>query len=158
MSYLLLPPAGLLVIMEPAWADDRDASASNAGILLTGAVISGPRFVHGDDLRGVELPHTHLRLRGDDGKIYDIAIDDIFDNGYDQAGESAPAALSQIRPSDHLELYGKPYASGRPGMDWVLTSCSDPADAGQAGWLGESNRPGLHLGCFNGMQSKGYAS
>jgi hypothetical protein len=134
--HLLLPLASLLVIMEPAWADDRDACASNAGTLLTGAVISAPRFVHGHDLRGVELSHTHVRLRGDDGQIYDIAIDDIFANGYDQAGESVPAPLSQIRPSDHLELCGKPYASGGPGMDWVHTNCGDPPTPDRPdGWV-----------------------
>jgi len=65
--HLLLPLVGLLVIMQPAWADERDACASNAGTLLTGTVTSGPRFVHGHDLRGVELSHTHVQLRGDDG-------------------------------------------------------------------------------------------
>ena len=61
----------------------------------------------------MELSHTHVRLRGDDGQIYDIAIDDVFADGYEQAGESVPAPLSQIQPGDHLELCGKPYTSGR---------------------------------------------
>jgi hypothetical protein len=67
--HLLLPLAGLLVVMQPAWADEQDACASNAGALLIGTVISGPRFVHGHDLRGVELSHTHVRLRGDHCEI-----------------------------------------------------------------------------------------
>jgi hypothetical protein len=84
---VLLPLTGLLVIMQPACADDRDDCASHGGTLLIATVISGPRFVHGHDLRGVELSHTPVRLRGDDGRIYDIAIDDIFAEGYDQAAE-----------------------------------------------------------------------
>jgi hypothetical protein len=133
---LLLPLAGLLVMMPPAWADERDACASSAGTLLTGTVISGPRFVHGHDLRGVELSHTHVRLRGADGQTYDIAIDDVFANGYDQAGERVPAPLSQIRPGDPLELCGKPYASGGRGMDWVHTNCGDqPTRDRPDGWV-----------------------
>ncbi len=96
---LLLPFAGFLVVLQPAWADEQQACASNAGTLLLGTVASGPRFTHGHDMRGVELSHTHVRLRGDDGRFYDIAIDDVFASGYDQAGERVPAPLSQFSPA-----------------------------------------------------------
>jgi hypothetical protein len=133
---LLLPLASFLVVLPPAWADERDACASNAGTLLIGTVASGPRFTHGHDMRGVELSHTHVRLRGDDGRFYDIAIDDVFASGYDQAGESVPAPLSQIHPGNRLELCGKPYASGGPGMDWVHTNCGDqPTPDRPNGWV-----------------------
>ena len=36
-TYLLLPFASLLVITQPAWADEQDDCASNAGTLLIGA-------------------------------------------------------------------------------------------------------------------------
>ena len=147
--HLLLPLAGLLAVTQPAWANERDACASNAGTLLTGTVVSGPRFVHGHDLRGVGLSHTHVRLRGDDGRTYDIAIDDVFADGYDQAGERVPAPLSRIHPSDHLELCGKPYASGGPGMDWVHTDCGDrPTPDKPDGWvkvIGPNGTPGPNL-------------
>jgi hypothetical protein len=133
---VLLPLTGLLVIMQPACADDRDDCASHGGTLLIGTVISGPRFVHGHDLRGVELSHTPVRLRGDDGRIYDIAIDDIFAEGYDQAAEQVPAPLSRIEAGDHLELCGKPYASGSRGMDWVHSNCGDqPTRNKPDGWV-----------------------
>ena len=136
LIHLLLPIGCLLAILQPAAADERDDCTSNAGTLLTGRVISGPRFVHGHDLRGVELSHTHVRLRGDDGKMYDIAIDDVFAEGYDQAGESVPEPLSRIRPGDHLELCGKPYASGGRGMDWVHTNCGErPTRSKPDGWV-----------------------
>jgi hypothetical protein len=65
-----------------------------------------------------------------------VAIDDVFADGYDQAGESVPAPLSGIRPGDHLELCGKPYVSGGPGMDWVHTNCGDPPTSDKPdGWV-----------------------
>ena len=146
---LLLPLVGILVIMQPAWADEQDACASNAGTFLIGTVISSPRFVHGHDLRGVELSHTHVRLRGDNGRIYDIAIDDVFADGYDQANETVPAPLSRIRPGVRLELCGKPYASGGSGMDWVHTNCGDrPTPDTPNGWVkvvGPDGTPGPNL-------------
>ncbi len=147
--HLLLRLAGFLVVLQPAWADERDACASNAGTLLIGTVASGPRFAPGHDRRGVELSHTHVRLRDDDGRFYDIAIDDVFASGYDQAGESVPAPLSQIQPGNRLELCGKPYASGGPGMDWVHTSCGDqPTPDRPNGWvkvIGPDDTPGPNL-------------
>jgi hypothetical protein len=147
--YMLLPLAALLAVVPRAWADDQDACASNAGTLLTGTVISGPRFVPGHDVRGVELSHTHVQVRRDDGQMYDIAMDNVFAAGYDEAGESVPAPLSQIQPGDHLELCGKPYASGGPGMDWVHTNCGDqPTPTKPDGWvkvIGPDGTPGPNL-------------
>ena len=122
--HLLLSLIGIVLIMQPAWANEQDACASNKGTLLTGIVISGPHFAHGHTLGGVELSHTHVLLRSDDGQIYDIAIDDVFADGYDRAGNSVPAPLSQIQQGNHLELCGRPYASGGPGMDWRSASRS----------------------------------
>ena len=147
--HMLLPLAGVFVVMQPVWAGEQDICASNAGTLLIGTVVSGPRFARGHDLRGVELSHTHVRLRGDDGRVYDIAIDDVFAGGYDQAGESVPAPLSGIQPGNRLELCGKPYASGGPGMDWVHTNCGDQPTPDQPdGWvkvLGPDGTPGPNL-------------
>ena len=144
--HLLLPLAGLLVVSQPAWSNEQDACGSNAGTLLIGTVVSGPAFAHGHDLRGVELSHTHVRLRGDDNRVYDIAIDNVFADGYDQASESVPAPLSRIQPGNRLELCGKPYTSGGPGMDWVHTNCGDHSTPDQPnGWVkvvGPEGTPG----------------
>lgn len=146
---LLLSLAGVLVIIQPAWAGEQDVCASNAGTLLLGTVASGPSFARGHDMRGVELSHTHVRLRGDDGQVYDVAIDNVFAAGYDQAGESVPAPLSGIQPGNRLELCGKPYTSGGPGMDWVHTNCGDqPTPAAPDGWvkvIGPGGTPGPNL-------------
>lgn len=146
--HLLLPLAGLLLAAQPAAADEQQDCASQAGKFLTGTVYSGPSFARGHSLRGVELSHTHVRLRGDDGRNYDVAIDNVFASGYDQAGEHVPAPLSQIRRGTHLELCGKPYSSG-VGMDWVHTNCGDtPTPADPNGWLkviGADGTPGPNL-------------
>jgi hypothetical protein len=133
---LLLPFAGLLVLTPPAWADDQAICASHAGTLLTGTVASAPQFKHGMHRRGVELSHTHVQLRGDDGKRYDIAIDNVFASGYDQARQRVPAPLSQIQVGDRLQLCGQPYADGEAGMHWVHTNCGDqPTPNEPDGWL-----------------------
>lgn len=133
---LLLSLAGLFVVTQPAWADEQAVCAFHAGTLLTGTVTSAPRFTRGHDLRGVELSHTHVRLRGDDGRFYDIAIDNVFASGYDKAGEHVPAPLSGIKVGNRLELCGKRYTSGGPGMDWVHTNCGDqPASDKPDGWV-----------------------
>lgn len=133
---LLLPLVGLLVVMSPAWGNEQNVCASSAGTLLIGTVISVPHFAHGYDRRGVELSHTHIRLSGMNGRIYDIAIDDVFADGYDQAGEGVPAPLSRIKPGDRLELCGRPYTGRRAGMDWVHSNCGDePTPDHPNGWV-----------------------
>ena len=137
MSAIRLFPlfAGILFVTRPVWANEQADCAANAGTLLVGTVASGPTFARGHERRGVELSHTHVRLRGDDGRSYDIAIDNIFAEGYDQAGEHVPAPLSDIAHGERLEFCGKPYTSGA-GMDWVHSNCGDnPTPADPNGWL-----------------------
>lgn len=120
-----------------AWADDAAQCSIDGGAYLTGAVIRGPTFARGHTLDRVELSHTHLTVLSDqDGQSYDVAIDNVFASGYDAAGESVPAPLSMIHAGDRLELCGKLYSDGRPGIDWVHTNCGETPTATQPdGWL-----------------------
>lgn len=149
LFHRLLPFTALLVALSPAWGSERSACAAGDGTLLTGTVISVPHFARGYRRRGVELSHTHVRLRDDDGRIQDIAIDDVFAEGYDDAGEDVPAPLSHIRPGDRLEVCGKPYTHGRRGMDWVHSNCgAEPTPDAPDGWLKvirEDGGPGPNL-------------
>jgi hypothetical protein len=99
-------------------------------------VVAPPLFRHGAELHGVELSHTHIRLESDqDHQVYDVAADNVFASGYDQAGGSVPSPLAQIRPGDRLELCGRLYSDGT-GIDWVHTNCGQtPTNQQPDGWL-----------------------
>jgi hypothetical protein len=132
---LVLPTAILcLALPVAAWADDRAACAAGDGTLLTGVVVAQPAYAPGKPLQGIPLSHTHIRIRGDqDGKTYDIAVDDVFASGYDPQVETVPAPLNAIQPGQHLEACGIPYAGG---MHWVHTNCgATPTPKDPNGWL-----------------------
>lgn len=128
----------LLAFAGVARADPASDCQAEGGSYMSGVVVSGPQFWRGHWLRGVELSHTHVRLRSDaDQRTYDVAMDDVFASGYDGAGESVPAPLSQIRAGDHLELCGQLYPDGT-GIHFVHTNCGDPPTHGEPdGWVRE---------------------
>ena len=119
-----------------AFADDRQACAAADGSYLTGQVIQGPRFAHGQFRQGVELSHTHLKLRADqDGRVYDVAIDNVFANGYRAGQSGVPAPIDTIRQGDHVELCGQLYDRG-VGIHFVHTNCgAQPTENHPDGWL-----------------------
>ena len=133
-------PAVLILcfaVFGGARADEAAQCRANAGTYLTGTVTDGPTFAPGHGRDGVELSHTHLKLMSDqDGRSYDVAIDNVFATGYDGAGEGVPTPLSTIQTGDRLELCGKLYTDGGPGIDWVHTNCGETPRAVQPdGWL-----------------------
>jgi hypothetical protein len=140
-----------LAVAGTARADEASRCARSSGTFLTGTVISTPRFAHGHTRNGVELSHTRLTLRADqDGRPYDVAIDNVFALGYDAAGETIPTPVSSIKLGDRLELCGKLYTQGGLGIDWVHGNCGAvPSSKAPDGWVKEidaSGTPGLNLG------------
>lgn len=123
-----------LALSGVARADDQSDCAKADGKLLAGVVIAPPSFVGGKSLKGIPLTHTHIRIKGDaDGKVYDLAVDDVFAAGYDPHASTVPAPLSSIAVGAHLEACGIPYAGG---MHWVHTNCGDtPTAQDPDGWL-----------------------
>jgi hypothetical protein len=119
-----------------ALADDRQACEAVDGSYLTGQVVQGPQFVHGQFRQGVELSHTHLKLRADqDGQVYDVAIDNVFANGYRQGQTGVPAPLDTLRAGDRLQLCGQLYDRG-VGIHFVHTNCgAAPAANHPDGWI-----------------------
>jgi hypothetical protein len=143
MSKLLLAPAllfGLLFASTAAFADEAGDCASAAGSYLTGKVTTAPYYKSGKMQKGVELSHTHVTITADqDGKSYDIAMDNVFAAGYDSAGQAVPSPLSGIAKGDHLSLCGQLYSGSSLGIHWVHTNCGvTPTSAKPNGWVKRS--------------------
>jgi hypothetical protein len=113
------------------------ACASAAGDYLTGMVIRGPWFAGGRRQAGVELSHTRLTVQAEqDGRLYDVAIDNVFAEGFDPARRVIPAPLTTIRTGDRLELCGRFYTGGDVGIHWVHDNCGRrPTRQNPAGWI-----------------------
>ncbi len=105
-----------------------------AGTFLSGTVVKGPTFKPGSYLNGVELSHTHLQLNAEqDGKTYEVAIDNVFAAGYDSAGESVPTSLASISVGTRLGLCGLRFPGG---IHWVHTNCGEtPNSQHPDGWV-----------------------
>jgi hypothetical protein len=126
-----------LLTSVAAQADEAAQCQANGGTFLSGNVVAPPKFVRArEHRRGVALSHTHLTLLADqDGQSYDVAIDNVFAAGYD-AGPRVPMPLSSIRTGERLEVCGKLYTHGGPGIDWVHTNCGEAPSSGQPdGWV-----------------------
>jgi hypothetical protein len=119
-----------------ALADDRQACEAVDGSYLSGQAVSGPTFAHGQFRQGVELSHTHLKLRADqDGQVYDVAIDNVFANGYRQGQSGIPAPLDALRAGQRLELCGQLYDRG-VGIHFVHNNCgARPTGNHPDGWI-----------------------
>jgi hypothetical protein len=139
----------LAIANVSAWCDDRLHCESVDGTYLSGTVIKGPVFKHGQYKHGIELSHTHVSLLADqDGKTYDVAIDNVFANGYDPRRAGIPAPLDAIKVKDRLELCGQLYSRG-VGLHFVHTNCgASPTPQHPDGWIKElanDGRPGVNL-------------
>jgi hypothetical protein len=132
---------GLLCIASISLVFASDESNCNAvgGSLVSGIVSKAPYYKSGSSLKGVELSHTHISLVSDqDGQTYDVAMDNVFASGYDQAGNTVPYPLNTIKLKDHVELCGALYTSGGPGIHWVHTNCGEtPSATNPDGWVKE---------------------
>ncbi|MBV8464708.1 MAG: hypothetical protein JO218_02075 [Burkholderiales bacterium] len=127
---ILLALAAITVSADP----EADACAAAAGTYMTGVVSDGPTFKTGSYRQGVELSHTHVQLINDaDNNTYDIAIDNVYADGYDNAGENVPDPLTSLVPGTHIELCGLPFPGG---MHWVHSNCGvTPSRSQPDGWV-----------------------
>ena len=119
-----------------AFGDDAAQCHASAGTYRSGVVVKGPKFAHGQFRKGVELSHTHLKLKADqDGQVYDVAIDNVFADGYVANSRGVPASLGAIHVHDRLELCGQLYTTG-VGIHWTHTNCGQkPTPAHPDGWI-----------------------
>jgi hypothetical protein len=142
MKYIVLAVL-LAAAGSAAMADERQACQAADGAYLSGVVVKGPKFAHGQYRQGVELSHTHLKLRADqDGQVYDVAIDNVFANGYQPGSRDVPAPIDTIRVNDRLSLCGQLYDRG-VGIHFVHTNCGEfPSRDHPDGWIRLVDRRG----------------
>lgn len=117
------------------------------GTFLSGKITKAPYFAPGSYRQGVELSHTHVALKADqDGKTYDVAIDNVYATGYDVAGESVPQPLKGIALNSRLEVCGIPFPGG---IHWVHSNCGvTPTKSTPNGFvkaLDSAGRPGANM-------------
>ncbi|MCE3605389.1 hypothetical protein LXA47_17525 [Massilia sp. P8910] len=119
-----------------AFASEQSSCAANKGAYITGTVISAPKFAEGSSREGVKLSHTRLNLRSDqDGKTYDVAMDNVYAVDYVKNASTMPSSLAAIKVNDRLGLCGKKYTSGT-GIHWVHSNCGDlPNTSAPNGWV-----------------------
>ncbi len=149
MKRNILAVAVVMLLPLSAVAGEAETCTVHGGQLRTGVVISQPRFVHGHQEKGIELSHTRFSLKADqDGRIYDVAIDNVFANGFDKQQGQIPAPLDSIHQGDRVELCGALYTSG-VGIHWVHTNCGkEPTAQAPDGWvkqLSAGGAPGPNL-------------
>jgi hypothetical protein len=122
---------------QAAHADEAAMCSAAAGVYRTGTVVKAPKFSHGQFRKGVELSHTHIRMKADqDGKEYDVAIDNVFASGFEPNQKTVPGSLSGIRVNDRVEACGQLYTHGGVGIHWVHTNCGKkPKPSKPDGWI-----------------------
>ena len=127
----------LLMAAFAAHADEAATCSAAAGVYRTGTVVKAPKFAHGQFRKGVELSHTHIRMKADqDGKEYDVAIDNVFASGFEPNQKTVPSSLSGIRVNDKVEACGQLYTHGGVGIHWVHTNCGKrPKPSKPDGWI-----------------------
>jgi hypothetical protein len=139
--------AAALILPGLALAQPNDNAAkcqAAAGYYLTGRSFPARASSPASGCTGTYLSHTHVTLRSDaDGRAYDVAIDNVFANGYRHNQRSVPAPLNTIKVGDRLELCGKLYTGGDVGIDWVHTDCgATPSPDKPDGWVREIDKDG----------------
>jgi hypothetical protein len=142
MKYILIFIMFSLAV--PLYASQAEQCRRNAGSLVTGVVVAPPYFQPGrKPLKGVQLSHTHVSVKSDtDAKIYDVAIDNVFAEGYRKNLAEIPSPLNRIAVGDHLSLCGQLYSRG-VGIHWVHTNCGkQPNPSKPNGWVKKINPNG----------------
>jgi hypothetical protein len=135
---------------QAAQADEAATCSAAAGVYRSGTVVKAPKFSHGQFRKGVELSHTHIRMKADqDGKEYDVAIDNVFASGFEPNQKTVPGSLSGIRANDRVEACGQLYTHGGVGIHWVHTNCGKkPKPSKPDGWIkviAADGRPGQNI-------------
>lgn len=127
-----------LLLLSPlcSFATEQTNCSANKGTFLTGPVTTSPKFqAASQTLSGVQLSHTVLTMKADqDGKTYQVAMDNVYATDYVKNSTSMPASLAALKAGTRLEVCGEKYSDGS-GIHWVHNNCGDtPSTSAPNGW------------------------
>lgn len=131
--------SALVVAVLPLFAHATEQTQCSAakGSFLTGTVTSAPKFAAASQtIQGVQLSHTLLNMRADqDGKTYQVAMDNVYAVDYVKNAQTMPASLAAITVNSRIEVCGEKYTSGT-GIHWVHSNCgATPSTTAPNGWV-----------------------
>lgn len=127
-----------LFLLSPlcAFATEQSTCTANKGAFLTGSVTTSPKFqAASQTIQGVQLSHTVLNIKADqDGKTYQVAMDNVYATDYVKNSSSMPASLAALKAGTRIEVCGEKYSDGS-GIHWVHNNCGDtPSASAPNGW------------------------
>ncbi|WP_348944756.1 hypothetical protein ABHF33_15290 [Chitinibacter sp. FCG-7] len=152
-------------------AQYQAACAQAKGYFQYGTINSPPNsdypavtnFKPGNKLHGVPLSHTHIEITSAlDGKVYDVAIDNVFAKDFNRYRREVPASYRRNLKAGRTVYFcggnpgSEPYTlSGQKfaqhGFDWVHTNCESPNSQFADGWMITENGSKLtnsHKYCY----------
>jgi len=115
-----------IVLATEALANSQTECSAGKGDYLVGTAVSNPKYQASKKYyAGIKLSHTVLEIQSDqDQQTYQLAIDNIYANDFDQNSHSVPASLAEIRTGTRLAICGKYFHNeNRQGIHWVHMNC-----------------------------------
>jgi hypothetical protein len=98
----------------------------NTATAVSGIVVTTPYFAHGKTRDGIELSHTIFDVKTNQEAIYQVAVDNVYANDYDENPQGIPYSLAAtLLPGTHIDICGELYTDGRLGIHWVHTNCGN---------------------------------
>jgi len=85
---------------------------------------------------GIRQSHTIISMRADqDGKSYQVAMDNVYAADYVRNSTSIPASLAALKAGTKVEVCGEKYSDGT-GIHWVHSNCgATPTTTAPNGWV-----------------------
>lgn len=147
MKKFALSFVALVVLTQGACAfasEQSTCTTTNKGTFLSGTVTTGPRFqAASQTIDGVKLSHTIIYMRADqDGRSYQVAMDNVYAVDYVQNSTSIPASLAALKAGTKVEVCGKKYSDGS-GIHWVHSNCgATPTTSAPNGFIKQISSTG----------------
>ncbi|QJE01078.1 hypothetical protein HH212_14420 [Massilia forsythiae] len=128
-----------LFLLSPlvVFASEQSTCTTNKGAFLTGSVTTAPKFQAATQtIQGIQVSHTVMYIKADqDGKSYQVAMDNVYASDYVKNATSVPASLAALKAGTRVEVCGQKYSDGS-GIHWVHNNCGEtPTASAPNGWV-----------------------